>query len=467
MAVACLQRGCCEVAMNVGRLRSRWFLYSSIAYLLIVLAWVLFFVYGETLVTHLYEGRLGLLSDLLIHKDAPSGSVFPLHYYTVRFAGYFNAGLILSSLVYLLTLGLLAKAKWCRVLCANTFVFLVILMLIEGGTRLLGWDSPRISRAGVTDRGVWSYDQTKGWFHLPDADGRSNLGGPDKGIIHINSKGLRGKDFDIEKAGDTTRILVIGDSFVFGVGVDEDHLMTTHLQRMLNESSHGRYEVINMGVSGYSTDQEYILFEELGKKLSPDVIVFFFCSNDFAGNLWDFAYDRYYKPYYVLNAQGELSKENAIVPVLTPAQQVKLWLAEETNIWNFFRTKQSNIGVVRQFLSFFDIDTTRVPTDGEIELAAAIIRRFAVEAAEIHSSFIVTNTAHRGDAGGGRKSVQALAVELEKAQITYFDLWPVLDGARRQSPEKLWDFPGNGHWNIDAHRLVAEAIYDFLTQAQL
>ncbi|MBU1849701.1 MAG: hypothetical protein KKH40_03155, partial [Nanoarchaeota archaeon] len=49
---------------------------------------------------------------------------------------------------------------------------------------------------------------------------------------------------------------------------------------MLNENKLD-YEVINLGVSGYGTDQELILLQKEGLKYNPDVVILgFYLEND-------------------------------------------------------------------------------------------------------------------------------------------------------------------------------------------
>src|SRR5204863_6859917 len=102
--------------------------------------------------------------------------------------------------------------------------------------------------------------------------------------------------------------LVLGDSFGFGVGVGEDHTVSSRLADLINgdkELVFGNHvDVLNLSVSGYSTDQEVLTFEAEGAPLDPDVVVLLMCDNDFEGNMQGFTYGRYYKPRFVLDGPG-------------------------------------------------------------------------------------------------------------------------------------------------------------------
>ena len=73
-----------------------------------------------------------------------------------------------------------------------------------------------------------------------------------------NGLGFREKEFEKKKNKNVFRILVFGDSFTFGVGIDNDHRYTNLLEEMLNDGKK-EYEVLNFGVPGYSTDQQHDL----------------------------------------------------------------------------------------------------------------------------------------------------------------------------------------------------------------
>ena len=100
----------------------------------------------------------------------------------------------------------------------------------------------------------------------------------------FNDHGCRGPDYPVEKPANVRRILVLGDSFALGVGVHERDTFSAQLERTLNkdlsESPEIRYEVINCGVSGYSTTQERALLEIIGPEYRPDVVVLAMVSND-------------------------------------------------------------------------------------------------------------------------------------------------------------------------------------------
>lgn len=93
-----------------------------------------------------------------------------------------------------------------------------------------------------------------------------------------------------EKSNGTFRILILGDSMVYGVSTclnntfnyEEGIIFTTLLERKLNEMHNTtRFQVLNFGIPGTGTETQVKLFEEKGARFSPDVVILFFYMNDF------------------------------------------------------------------------------------------------------------------------------------------------------------------------------------------
>ncbi|MEC7641062.1 MAG: SGNH/GDSL hydrolase family protein, partial [Nitrospinota bacterium] len=76
-------------------------------------------------------------------------------------------------------------------------------------------------------------------------------------------------------------MLVFGDSFTFGVGIDNDHRYSNVLETLLSiNDTKKKYEVLNFGVPGYSTDQEHDLMKSILKRIGCDLVIIGFCCDD-------------------------------------------------------------------------------------------------------------------------------------------------------------------------------------------
>lgn len=348
--------------------------------------------------------------------------------------------------------------RWGRLLAVNAAVLASILALGEGLTRVAGIRFSPIPGPGDTDRGLWIYDATKGWFHAPHSSGRAEIGGPDRAAIRINGLGLRGGEIEIAKPPGVFRILVFGDSFIFGVGVDEEHLFSTQLQREMRAAGGKHVEVVNMGVSGYSTDQELILFQELGSRLSPDLVIVGLCDNDFEGNSVDFTYKAYYKPYFEV-AGGSLHRRNSPVPTLTTVQSAKLWLGRHSNLWNAARIRRSDSPAMNGILAFFQVAQARRITDDAVGLTHALFREFRADAERSGARFAFFNVGARDEKTA---TVDELRARLRADGFAVIALDGPLAEARAKRPRDAWDFGHDTHWNVAAHREAARIVFEGL-----
>ena len=101
-----------------------------------------------------------------------------------------------------------------------------------------------------------------------------------KGAVQINSGGFRDHEYAREKPEDTTRIVVLGDSVIWGHGIVLADTFAKQLEELLNERLEGNYEVLNFGVSGYSLQQEVEQFVERASHYQPDIAILGLCIND-------------------------------------------------------------------------------------------------------------------------------------------------------------------------------------------
>jgi hypothetical protein len=97
----------------------------------------------------------------------------------------------------------------------------------------------------------------------------------------INSLGLRDRELTRQKPAGTRRILVLGDSFTEGNGVQAAETASSVLQEKVDASGlKTRWEVINAGVGSYSPLLEYLYLKTAGLDLQPDVVVLNFDLSD-------------------------------------------------------------------------------------------------------------------------------------------------------------------------------------------
>lgn len=99
----------------------------------------------------------------------------------------------------------------------------------------------------------------------------------------INLLGLRGEETTAAKAPGQLRIVGLGDSFTFGIGVRAEDTFLAVLEARLRSNRETSVEVLNLGVMGFDTPHEVALLRHLGLRLDPDLVVLCFFLNDTQG----------------------------------------------------------------------------------------------------------------------------------------------------------------------------------------
>ncbi len=99
--------------------------------------------------------------------------------------------------------------------------------------------------------------------------------------ISLNSLGFRDVEFQRKKPPSVFRIICLGDSWTFGANVGQDQAYPQQLSRLLQyEFPEADFEVLNLGVLGYSSFQGMDLLKLTAFDLDPDFIVIAFAMND-------------------------------------------------------------------------------------------------------------------------------------------------------------------------------------------
>jgi hypothetical protein len=162
----------------------------------------------------------------------------------------------------------------------------------------------------------YRYDAELGWSPVPNSHSASAL--PREIDVSHNSLGVRDREF---RKSAQPAMLFIGDSFTWGYNVEAAERFSDLLRARLN------YNVLNAGVSGYGTDQAFLLLKRLWNDVEPSVVVLMFCvENDHTDNSRNMRYFNY-KPYLQASADGGWEFRGQPPPKPRKSRFQESWLA--------------------------------------------------------------------------------------------------------------------------------------------
>ena len=98
--------------------------------------------------------------------------------------------------------------------------------------------------------------------------------------VITNSYGFRDDAFPEQKPPNERRLLMLGDSFLFGHGVDQDKIATAVLERQLLVASGHLWQVINTGVGSYATHEQRLIVNTAAERFDVDAVLLLYCLND-------------------------------------------------------------------------------------------------------------------------------------------------------------------------------------------
>src|SRR6516225_12007820 len=172
-------------------------------------------------------------------------------------------------------------------------IIVAILFAAEVLLRVIDFSGPSRFELGE----AFQFDPELGWVPVPNAATQQTSGNRTISVRH-NSLGLRERELS-DIAPD--RFLFLGDSFTYGYDAEANERFSDLLQKALP-----RYGIVNAGVSGYGTDQQFLFMKRLWNEINPKYVVLTFCvDNDRDDNTSSYRYRKYHKPYFVRTGDGE------------------------------------------------------------------------------------------------------------------------------------------------------------------
>lgn len=352
-----------------------------------------------------------------------------------------------------------------------------LLPTFEPTSEQLGRWRRRLERLRKIDAGqveqssarVLRFSERYGWTHATQT--RGNLMGTQ---VSINSIGARGeREFAEQPNAGVLRVACYGESFTFCTEVEDGQDWPTQL----DAGGDGEFEVINLGVSGWGTDQALMRFRDTHDDLAPDIVLMGIMSENIQRNVNRLVSVRapseilpLVKPRFLLE-DGEL--QLLPQPYATEIELFEAatggslgfdlaeheWLAESSerpgwsNMVKALRAKRERAERGRWWLQWKDPDGE--PFQVTVALLEALHRE-AVSAGATVAGVVIFPA--KADLSDPARRLTTLHAALDQRGIPYIDLYDLMS-ARRERGVSTY---GQTHLTADANAEVAGAVLEFL-----
>lgn len=351
---------------------------------------------------------------------------------------------------------------------------------------------PTLERGEELSAKIYEKSTYTPWKHKPNSEDRMISPYGEFNIpVRINSYGLRGENYNLKKAKNVTRIIFLGDSFTYGVGVTLENTYSKKLENILNKRKNANYEAINMGFAdgGYTTDIHYLYLKEKGLDFSPDAVFLgLFIGNDISDlnrNTWvknnsNRFPENITSEYHYVDDKNRLRiyyENESYYEKYRTLGKVNYFLSKKSHLFVLFKNF-----VIRKTYQPEKIFLERIPEDSmsNINKIEALIKEMKKISGENNALFIVVIIPPK---------TQVWDSEWQKYHQIYKNLYP-----SRNMPQKLFmDFcesnnvtcinllpkffgkanegglyyPIDGHWDEKGHQLAADIIYKELAKENI
>lgn len=285
---------------------------------------------------------------------------------------------------------------------------------------------------------------------------------------HFNENGLRSQE-SVQK--DATNILLLGDSFTFGLLLNRDDTYASILQENLDEKFSSRnIQILNGGVGGAGLADWPAWLDHIGREISPDIVIYYLNYMDVDRALS--------KNLYVLDEQDSTLTESIRWKPRTMFMSLGRmgwyrWLQKHSEVMNIM------VKIAWRYLYFsdqtneFDQESTQVPIPSEeafypesgysVQLAQRLKKRMENWCEQNNCNFILTTTGflEEGSIGAHTKAYYESLVQKSDSTRLFFDNTPCVKEKVNNNYDNI-RIPEDSHPNERGAEIIAECSLNWL-----
>jgi hypothetical protein len=258
----------------------------------------------------------------------------------------------------------------------------------------------------------------------------------------LNRYGFNDQEHSLRKAPGITRVAVLGDSFIWGAGVEDQVIWTNKLACLLNQNG-VKFEILNWGKPGWSTLDEYRFLQSDGTRYDFDLLLVGFVVND------------------------PVMDESNMKRFIYTGGIIDRLLVQPISRYLFPNAISLSVDLVNDFFdSFFGYGYTnwlnKVYTEKNLKQYQALLKDMSeyCHARHIRMLFVMTPENHHSWL---QKRFEKIVPLLKNANIDYLNLYPAVYKELHHIPNrKLWANPADGHPGDRVTDVYAQHVYRYL-----
>jgi hypothetical protein len=314
----------------------------------------------------------------------------------------------------------------------------------------------------ATDYGIRGNEPNRNYWHTTP-EYRIN--------IRTNSKGVRAnEEIPYEKPEGVKRIVLLGDSFGIGYGVNLEDTFSAQMRNHLEEAGI-KCEVINLSVSGHGTSEQLIALREEGFRYQPDLVLIAWHGSDLADNV---------------RANLHQLKEGRLVQVndvYLPAVEIREFLfqfalyrllAGYSHMYSCMREhtarliKYTVLPAIRTMSGAGDSekeasqDAAKRAAEYRVNLATALLKEIERECVSHDASLLILNVPHQLD-----RSEFMSFFPADHEDVRGFHVFCPMELFKQNNGQKLYWEESAGHFTPLGCRIIGEGLAKVVLERHL
>lgn len=273
-------------------------------------------------------------------------------------------------------------------------------------------------------------------------------------IYKTNSMGLREKEIE-----DTAKfkILFLGDSFTFGVGIPYGSRFSDLIEKEIKN-----VYTINSGVPGYGIHQMYLWLRGYGMNLKPNLVICSIIPLDLDRSIYKKIED---SPHLLISKQENEHHENKILYLANSFKKISDRLLIKSYFYSMVKVKIRIIQMLfylkERDKKFWDVikkngdrGRYKITTDEQREMVKEESSKIFIDFKDMcdraQVKFLVVNIS--------KESLPWLTAFFLKHNIEFLDLSPQL------KKNSNINFEIDPHYNRNGHRIIADLLVDYILE---